>query len=74
MWLQDSIPDDIDTLMKTSGLESMSSIRVLTYGYNSRLNNSHSFQTTEDLANRFRSSLRAVRKVTPSTRRADEVG
>ncbi|KIW72762.1 hypothetical protein PV04_00937 [Phialophora macrospora] len=62
VWLQDSMPDDIYSGMKASGLDSMSSVRVLTYGYNSRLDNSHSFQTIPDLANRFRNSLRAVRK------------
>lgn len=65
MWIQDSLPDDLRLWMNTSGLDKKWSIRVLSYGYDSRLDKSNSFQNVTDLANRFRHAIRAVRQVLP---------
>lgn len=52
MWLRDGLPHDI----WAKGL------RVYTYGYNSQLANSTSFQSIEDLASIFRIVLSAIRR------------
>ena len=46
MWLRDTLPDDLP------------GARVLTYGYDTRLAESNSFQNLEDVALTFRASLR----------------
>jgi hypothetical protein len=56
MWLQDALP--IDLRKSADGLE-----RILTYGYNTQLENSQSFQIIDDLARQLRGSLRAIREV-----------
>jgi hypothetical protein len=53
MWLRDSLPYDI------------TGIRVLIYGYDSRLANSESFQDLEAISSSFRTALRAVRRQLP---------
>ena len=56
MWLRDALPDDLP------------GARVLTYGYNSRLVGSRSFQNLEDLASKFRVSLRTALSDRPPDR------
>ena len=48
MWLRDSLPNDLPGL------------RVLLFGYNTNLLDSHSFQTIEDIASKLRTSIRAL--------------
>ncbi|KPI35293.1 uncharacterized protein AB675_3778 [Cyphellophora attinorum] len=48
MWLRDSLPWDVK------------GIRVLIYGYDSRLTHSHSFQTIDDIARGFVPMLRTI--------------
>ena len=47
-WLRDALPYDLP------------GARVLTYGYDTRLSGSHSFQNLEDIASMFRVSLRVA--------------
>jgi hypothetical protein len=49
MWLRDSLPND---LPKT---------RILVYGYDTRLENSASFQSIDDLGIHLRSSINNIR-------------
>jgi hypothetical protein len=53
MWLRDSLPMDVKGL------------RVFTYGYNTAVPNSNSFQDLEALASTFRRSILAVRRQFP---------
>jgi hypothetical protein len=53
MWLRDSLPKDLE------------GVRVFTYGYNTALSNSTSFQGLEALASTFRRKLRGVRRHLP---------
>lgn len=52
MWLRDSLPRDT----QADGIE------VLTYGYDSQLPHSQSFQNIEDIASTFRKALSVVRR------------
>ena len=56
MWLRDALPHDL------------SGARVLTYGYDTRLAGSHSFQNLEDVALKFRRSLKIALGDRPSDR------
>lgn len=49
MWLTDSLPSDIP------------GVRVLTYGYDSHLHKSNSFQDIEAISSSFRTNLGTVR-------------
>lgn len=49
MWLADFLPHNV------------SGIRVLTYGYDSRVPNSNSFQNLEAISSSFRTNLGTVR-------------
>ena len=49
MWIRDSLPLDL------------ARVRILTYGYDSHLQNSNSFQSILSIANQFFDSLRAIR-------------
>ncbi|KEY71758.1 hypothetical protein S7711_02982 [Stachybotrys chartarum IBT 7711] len=57
MWLQDSLAEDIQSMATTAG-----PIRVLTYGYESRVAESHSFQTLWDLGGKLQASIREIRQ------------
>lgn len=48
MWLRDQLPADVGN------------VRVATYGYDSKLDQSHSFQTIEDVAQFFILRLLAI--------------
>ena len=61
MWLQDALPIDLQKSM--NGLVEPNSERILTYGYNTQLENNQSFQVIDDLARQLRGSLRAIREV-----------
>jgi hypothetical protein len=50
MWLRDSVPQ-------------IPGVRMVTYGYDSRLIGSHSVQTTEDIARAFVVKLRSVKSI-----------
>ncbi|OJD35887.1 nacht and ankyrin domain containing protein [Diplodia corticola] len=54
MWLRDDLPRD---LRET---------RIIIYGYDTRLEGSHSFQNVSDIGIKFRSALRGIRKPDPS--------
>ena len=56
MWLRDALPHDLP------------GARVLTYGYDTRLVGSHSFQNLEDVALKFRRSLKIALGDRPSDR------
>ena len=56
MWLRDSLPYDLP------------GVRILTYGYDSHLADSQSFQGVEDLATEFRVLTAAIRKTTNVSR------
>ena len=56
MWLRDALPHDIP------------SARILTYGYDTRLAESNSFQSLEDVASTFRASLRIALNSRPPDR------
>ncbi|KAH9204746.1 hypothetical protein DL95DRAFT_376793 [Leptodontidium sp. 2 PMI_412] len=60
MWLQDALP--IDLQKSVNGLVKPNSERILTYGYNTQLENNQSFQVIDDLARQLRGSLRAIRE------------
>lgn len=62
MWLQDSLAKDIQPMATTAG-----PIRVLTYGYESRVAESHSFQTLWDLGGKLQASIREIRQVWKKT-------
>jgi hypothetical protein len=49
MWLRDSLPKDLPSL------------RVLIYGYDTRLEKSQSFQNTYDLGLQLRNSIQDIR-------------
>ena len=49
MWIRDSLPFDLP------------GARILTYGYDSHLQKSKSFQSITSIANQFLDSLRAIR-------------
>ncbi len=53
MWLRDSLPKDVKGL------------RVFTYGYDTTIVNSNSFQDLEALASTFRRNILAVRRQLP---------
>lgn len=53
MWLRDSLPKDVP------------GARVFTYGYDSVIPNSRSFQDLEALASTFRQKLVALRRSMP---------
>lgn len=57
MWLRDWLPKDV------------SGLRILTYGYDSTLSKSKSFQDLEALASKFRTTLRTIRQRTVSEAR-----
>jgi hypothetical protein len=52
MWLRDSLPCELP------------GVRILTYGYDSHLVGSQSFQGVEALATEFRTQIAAIRKTT----------
>jgi hypothetical protein len=52
MWLRDSLPYELP------------GVRILTYGYDSHLVGSQSFQGVEALATEFRTQIAAIRKTT----------
>ena len=56
MWLRDALPHDLPCA------------RVLTYGYDTRLAGSHSFENLEDVALKFRRSLKVALGDRPSDR------
>lgn len=56
MWLRDALPHELP------------GTRVLTYGYDTRLAGSHSFQNLEDVALKFRRSLKIALGDRPSNR------
>jgi hypothetical protein len=56
MWLRDSLPYDLP------------GVRILTYGYDSHLVGSQSFQGVEALATEFRTQIAAIRKTTNVSR------
>jgi hypothetical protein len=56
MWLRDSLPYDLP------------GVRILTYGYDSHLSGSQSFQGMEALATEFRTHIAAIRKATNVSR------
>ena len=64
MWLEDSLPTDLQTAAQ--GVIKLGTSRILSYGYDTHLENSKSFQTIEDLAGQLRMSLRAIRPVSDS--------
>jgi hypothetical protein len=49
MWLRDSLPYDL------------SGVRILVYGYDTRLESSQSFQSLRTLAGQFKNQIRAIR-------------
>lgn len=49
MWLRDSLPYDLP------------GVRILVYGYNTRLESSQSFQNVRTLAGQFKNHIRAIR-------------
>ncbi len=49
MWLRDSLPHDLP------------GVRILVYGYDTRLQNSQSFQNVRTLAGQFRNHIKAIR-------------
>ena len=53
MWLRDSLPHDLP------------GARILIYGYDSRLEDSQSFQNVTTLAGQFRIQIQAIRGVSP---------
>jgi hypothetical protein len=53
MWLRDSLPDDLQ------------GARILIYGYDTRLENSKSFQNVTSLAGQFRNQIQTIRGVSP---------
>ena len=53
MWLRDSLPHDLP------------GARILIYGYDSRLEDSQSFQNVTTLAGQFRNQIQAIRGVSP---------
>lgn len=67
MWLEDSLPSDLQT--PAQGATKLGPARILIYGYDTHLENSQSFQTIEDLAGQLRMSLRAIRQVSGSLKR-----
>jgi protein SERAC1 len=62
MWLRDSLPGD------------MPKCRILTYGYESKLVNSRSFQSLEDIASQFKASLNLIRSLNSSGSSSDRDG
>ncbi|KAH7308576.1 hypothetical protein B0I35DRAFT_442232 [Stachybotrys elegans] len=58
MWLQDSLAKDIQPEVPTTGV-----VRVLTYGYESRVAESHCFQTLWDLGGKLQASIREIRPI-----------
>lgn len=55
MWLRDALPFDLKDESTNSPMA-----RVVIYGYNSTIANSHSTQNLEDLATAFHTSLRLL--------------
>ncbi len=53
MWLRDALPEHVE------------GVRVFTYGYNTALLNSRSFQDLEALASTFRRHILALRRRVP---------
>lgn len=49
MWLRDSLPYDLP------------GVRILIYGYDTRLEGSQSFQNVRTLAGQFRNHIKAIR-------------
>jgi hypothetical protein len=67
MWLQDSLAPDLQT--PALGTLNSGVPRILTYGYDTHIEKSQSFQSISDLASQLRMSLRAIRKVSFSCER-----
>jgi len=55
MWLRDFLPEDIEN------------IRVLLYGYNSKVDDSKSIQNVEDIAGTMLERLMNIRRVTKAS-------
>ena len=55
MWLRDYLPEDVDN------------IRVLLYGYNSKVDHSNSFQSVEDIASTMLERLINFRRFTKAS-------
>lgn len=55
MWLRDALPFDL-----TNEATDQPMARVVTYGYNSTVSNSHSTQNLDDLATALQTSLRPL--------------
>lgn len=57
MWLRDALPKDLPNA------------RIFTYGYNTSILDSQSFQTISDIGMAFREALRTIRVVHPVSSR-----
>jgi protein SERAC1 len=68
MWLEDSLPAHLRAALAGC------TARILLYGYDARVENSPSFQSVHDLAERLRGSLRAIRPVSTMARQLSANG
>jgi hypothetical protein len=60
MWLQDSLATDVH---QGRDISSQGYVRILTYGYESHIVNSQSFQLLRDLGGKLQASIREIRSV-----------